>query len=218
MNVKSFKNLNERNFKLESFSVLIADKQQIFWKKSSRIFIIFLSLLKFLRAFEIISCSFIDLWFIIQSALHDLTTIIQLQNILIYFIRTAIFRNIFYVLTVTKEKSHIIEDVIAISCNFTFSSLSVETKCIFFFRNARKDNVTNIVFSKINKNVKIKSNDQFLWWRVQVFECSTMMNHVLILDWQWIFQYFRSWWICECLVIHSFRYVFYFDLTLSCIY
>ena len=133
MNVKSFTNLNEQNFRLWSFFVSIIDKQQIFWKKVSRIFIILLFLLTFSRFFEIISCSFINLWFIIRSPLHDLITIIQLRNILIHFIRTAIFRNILYVLTVTKEKLHIIENVMTISCNFTFSLLSVETKCIFVF-------------------------------------------------------------------------------------
>ena len=55
-------------------------------------------------------------------------------------------------------------------------------KMHFFFRNARKDNATNAVFSKINKNVKINWNDQFLWWRVQVLECSMMTNHVLIFN------------------------------------
>ena len=62
----------------------------------------------------------------------------------------------------------------------------------FSSRNVRKDNATNAVFSKINKNVKINWNDQSLWWRVRVFKFSTMTNHVLILDWQWIFQYLQS--------------------------
>ena len=78
----------------------------------------------------------------------------------------------------------------------------------FFSWNARKNNATNAVFNKISKNVKINWNDQFLWWRVQVLKCSTMTNHVLILDWQWIFQYFRFWWIREHFVIHSLRYIF----------
>ena len=186
MNVESFKNLNERDFKSWLFFVLIINKQQIFWKKSSRIFIILLFLLKFLRAFEILLCSFANLWFIIWCAFHDLTTIIQLRNILIHFIRTTIFRNILYALTVTKKRSNIIENVIAILCNFTFLSLSVEAKCIFF-RNARKDNATNVVFNKINKNIKINWNDHFLKWRVRVFKCSTMTNHIFILDWQWLF-------------------------------
>ena len=138
MSVESFKNLNEQDFRLWSLSVLITDKQQIFWKKSSRIFITFLFLLKFSSVFEIILCSFANLWFITRFAFYDLTAITQLRNILIHFIRTAIFRNIFYVLTVTKEKSHIIENVIAISCNFTFSSLSVEAKCISFFKTRKK--------------------------------------------------------------------------------
>ena len=138
MSIESFKSLNIQNFRLWSFSISITDKQQIFWKKSLRIFIAFLSLLKFSRAFEIISCSFINLWFITRFASHDLTAIIQLRNILIHFIRTIIFRNIFYALTVTKEKLHIIENVIVISCNFTFSSLSVEAKCIFFLETQKK--------------------------------------------------------------------------------
>ena len=37
-----------------------------------------------------------------------------------------------------EKKSHIIENVIAISCNFTFSSLSVETKCIFVLETWEK--------------------------------------------------------------------------------
>ena len=138
MNVKSFKNLNEQDFRLWSFSVSIIDKQQIFWKRSSRIFIILLFLLKFLRFFKIISCFFANLWFIIRFVLHDLTAIIQLRNNLIHFIWIIISRDIFYVLTVTKEKSHIIEDLIAISCNFIFSSLSVEAKCISLFETWKK--------------------------------------------------------------------------------
>ena len=54
----------------------------------------------------------------------------------------------------------------------------------FSSRNAKKDNATNAVFSKISKNVKVNRNDQLLWWRIQVFEFSAMTNHVLILDWQ----------------------------------
>ena len=69
---------------------------------------------------------------------YDLTTIIQLQNILIHFIRTTIFRNMLYALTVTKKKSYIIEDVIAISCNFIFSSLLIEAKCIFLLETQKK--------------------------------------------------------------------------------
>ena len=37
-----------------------------------------------------------------------------------------------------KKKSHIIEDVIAISCNFIFSSLSVEARCIFLLETRKK--------------------------------------------------------------------------------
>ena len=83
-------------------------------------------------------CSFANLWFIIRSSFHDLTMIIQLQHILIYFIRTTISRDIFYILNVTKRKSYIIEDVIVISCSFTFSSLSIEAKCISLFETRGK--------------------------------------------------------------------------------
>ena len=117
---------------------MIIDKQQVFWKRASRIFIILLFLLKFSRAFEIISCSFINLWFIIRFTFHDLTAVIQLRNILIHFIRTTIFRDIFYASTVTKERSYIIEGVIAISCNYTFSFLSIKTKCISFLQMREK--------------------------------------------------------------------------------
>ena len=138
MKIKSFKNSSERVSRLWSLSVPITDKQQVFWKKSSRIFIILLFLLKFSRAFEIISCSFANLWFITRFAFYDLTAIIQLRNVLIHFIRTIIFRNIFYALTVTKRESHIIEDVIAISCNLIFSFLSVEAKYISLFETWKK--------------------------------------------------------------------------------
>ena len=138
INNKSFKHLSERNFNIWLFSISITDKQQIFWKRSSRIFIILLFLLRFLRVFEIISCSFANLWLITRSAFHDLTTIIQLRIILIHSIRTIIFRDIPYILTVTKRKLYIIEGVIATSCNFKFSSLSVETKWIFLFERQEK--------------------------------------------------------------------------------
>ena len=78
----------------------------------------------------------------------------------------------------------------------------------FFFRNAKKDNTTNVVFSKISKNIKVNWNNQFLWWRIWILKCSTMTNYVLILDWQWVFQYLRSWWIRECFVIYFFWYAF----------
>ena len=138
LSIENVKNLNERNFKLWSFSVSIADKQQIFWRKSLQIFIILLFLSTFSRAFEIILCSFADLWFIIWFASRDLIIMIQLRNILIDFIRTIIFRNILYALTIMKEESHIIEDVIASSCNFTFSFLSIEAKCISFLETRKK--------------------------------------------------------------------------------
>ena len=106
MSAESFKNLNEWDFKLWSFSVSIADKQQIFWKKSSRIFITLLFLLKFSWAFEIISCSFADLWFITRFASHDLTAVTQLRNILIYFIRYA-FLPTWYYLVYIRPLEHI---------------------------------------------------------------------------------------------------------------
>ena len=71
---------------------------------------------------------------------------------------------------------------------FVFISRS---EIYFLSRNAKKDNATNAVFNKINKNVKVNWNDQLLWWRVRVLEFLTMTNHVLIPDWQWIFQYLR---------------------------
>ena len=107
-------------------------------KEIIRIFITLLFLLKFSRVFEIISCPSADLWFIIRFTLHNLTAVTQLRNILIHFIWTIIFQNIFYTLTVTKERSHIIKDVIATSCNFTFSSLSVKAKCISFLEMRKK--------------------------------------------------------------------------------
>ena len=175
INAKSFKNSNKQNFKLWLFFVLIADKQQIFWKRSLKLFIILLFLLKFSRVFEIISYLFADLWFIIRIAFHDLTTITQLSNILIHFIQAIIFRNIFYDLTVTKERSHIIEDVIAISCNFTFSSLSVEAKCIFF--ETREKIMQRMLYSakstrtsKLIKTGNFYNNEyEFLnvrWWQI----------------------------------------------------
>ena len=83
-----------------------------------------------------------------------MTAIIQLRNILIHFIRTAIFRNILYVLTVTKEESHIIENVIAISCNFTFSSLSIETKCNFFLETRKKIMQRMLYSARLTKTSK----------------------------------------------------------------
>ena len=132
------KNLSEQDFKLLLFFIWITDKQHVFWKRSSRIVIVLLFLLKFLQAFKIILYFSANLWFIIRSAFYDLIIITQLRNILIHFIRTIISRDIFYILTVTKKESHIIENVIAISCNFTFSSLSVETKCISFLETRKK--------------------------------------------------------------------------------
>ena len=106
MNAESFKDSSERDFKLWSFFILIADKQQKFWKRSSQIFIILLFLLKFLRAFEIILCSSVNLWFIIRSTFHDLTAITQLRNILIHFIR-YIFLSTWHYLVYIRSLEHI---------------------------------------------------------------------------------------------------------------
>ena len=106
MSAESFKDSNERDFKLWSLFASIVDKQQIFWKNSSRIFIILLFLLKFSRVFEIISCSSADLWFIIRFAFHDLTAITQLRNILIHFIR-YVFLSTWHYLVYIKSLEHI---------------------------------------------------------------------------------------------------------------
>ena len=193
LNVESFKDLSERNFKLWSFSVSIADKQQIFWKKSSQIFIILLSLSKFSRVFEIILCLSADLWFINRFTSRDLTAIIQLWNILIHFIRTIIFRNIFYVLTVTKGKSHIIEDVIAISCNFTFLSLSIEAKCISFFEMRKKIMQRMLYSIKLTRTLKSTETINFY-------------------DDEYEFSNFRRWRITFSFLIDS-EYFSIFDLN-----
>ena len=138
MNAESFTNLSERDFRLWSLSVSITDKQQIFWKRSSWIIIILLFLLKFSWIFEIILCSSADLWFIIRFAFYNLTATIQLRNILIHFIRTTIFWNILYALIVMKRESYIIEDVIAISCNFTSLLLLIRAKCISVLETREK--------------------------------------------------------------------------------
>ena len=81
-------------------------------------------------------------------------------------------------------------------CNLVQSYIFVfisRSEMHFFFQNVKENNTTNAVFSKISKNVKVNWNDQFLWWRVQVLKCSKMTNHVLSLEWQWIFQYLWSW-------------------------
>ena len=107
MSAENFKNLNERDFKLLSFSVLIADKQQIFWKKSSRIFIILLFLLKFSRVFKIILYSFADLRFIIRFTFYDLTAIIQLRN-------CYVFNNMYQILKIHRQAW-----LITINCSST---------------------------------------------------------------------------------------------------
>ena len=133
MNVESFKNSNERDFKLWSLFVSIIDKQQIFWKESSRIFIILLSLLKFLRAFETISCSSADLWFIIRFTSHDLTAIIQLRNILIHFIR-YVFLSAWHYLVYIRPFEHIKFSLLfSWLCNV--SHLRYQIKTIIFSDN-----------------------------------------------------------------------------------
>ena len=134
MSAESFKNLNERDFRLWSFSALIADKQQVFWKKSSRIFIILLFLLKFLRVFEIISCLFADLWFITRSASHDLTAVTQLRNILIHFIRYA-FLSTWHYLVYIRSLEHIKFSFLFFSL-YNASHLRYQTKTIISLNNS----------------------------------------------------------------------------------
>ena len=129
-------------------------------------------MLKFSWIFEIISCSSADLQFIIRFAFYNLIVIIQLQNILIHFIRTTISRNIFYALIVTKMKLYIIENVIAISCNLIFSSLSIEAKCIFFLETQEK-NIQRMLCStrlaRTSKSIKIINsyNDEYEFLNVR---------------------------------------------------
>ena len=117
-------------------------------------------------------CSSANLWFMIRFEFHDLTAVIQLRNILIYFIRTAIFRNILYILTVTKEELYIIEDVIAISCNLTFSFLLIEAKCISFFETREKIMQRMLYLTKsarTSKSIKIINfyNDEYEFLNVR---------------------------------------------------
>ena len=133
MSAENFKNSSERNFRLWSLFVSITDKQQIFWKRSSRIFIILLSLLKSSRIFEIISCSSADLWFIIRSASHDLTAITQLRNILIHFIR-YVFLSTWHYLVYIKSLEHIKSSLLFFwLCNV--SHLRYQIKTIIFSDN-----------------------------------------------------------------------------------
>ena len=73
---------------------------------------------------------------------------------MIRFIWIIIFRNIFYVLTVIKERLYIIESVIAISCNLTFSLLSVEAECIFLFKTRKKIMQQMLCSTKLTKMLK----------------------------------------------------------------
>ena len=193
MNVENFKNLNEQNFGLWLLSVLITNKQQIFWKRSSLIFITLLFLLKFSRAFEIILCFSANLWFITRSAFHNLIAITQLRNILIHFIRTVIFRNIFYVLTVMKKESYIIDNVIAISCNLTFLSLSIEIKYISLLET-RKKIMQRILCS--TKSTKI----------------SKLIKTINFYDDEYKFLNVRRWWITFSFLINS-EYFSIFDFN-----
>ena len=176
-----------------------------------------MSLLKFLWAFEIILCSLADLWFIIRFVFYNLTAIIQLQNILIYFIQTVIFQNNLYVLTVTKVKSHIIEDVIVISCNFTFSSLSIEAKYISFLETREKimqRMLCSAKSAKTSKSIKMINfyNDEYEFinvrrWRITF---SFLINN----------EYFSIFYFDEFVNVLTFTSSIYFsfNLTLSCIY
>ena len=118
--------------------------------------------------------------------------IIQLRNILINFIQTTIFRNIFYALTVTKKKSYIIENVIAISCNFTFSSLSVEAKCFFF---------------KMRK--KIMQQILYLTWSVRTLKLIETIN---FYNNKYKFLNVRQWRITFLFLINS-EYFSIFDFN-----
>ena len=196
---------------------MIIDKQQIFWKRLSQIFIVLFFLLKFSWVFKIISCFSVDLRFITRFAFHDLTGIIQLQNILIHFIRTIISRNILYALIVMKVKAHIIEDVITISCNFTFSLLSVETKCIFFLETQEKIMQRMLCSARSTKTLKsietINSHDdeyKFLnvqRWRI-TFSSLISSEYFSIFDFN-EFVNVLSFTSTICLSFH---------LTLFCIY
>ena len=75
---------------------------------------------------------------------------IQLQNILIYFIRTAIFRNILYISTVTKVKSHIIESVIAIS----YSRFNQSKRNASFFEMLEKIMQRTLCSTRLIKTLK----------------------------------------------------------------
>ena len=146
-----------------------------------------------------------------------MTAIIQLQNILIHFIRTVIFRDILYTLTVTKVRSHIIEDVIAISCNFTFSLLSIEAKYISFLETRKKimqRMLCSTRSARILKSIEIINSydDEYEFlnvrrWRITF---SFLINN----------EYFSIFDLNEFVNVLSFtssRY-FSFDLILSCIY
>ena len=190
-------------------SVSITDEQQIFWKRLSRIFIALLFLLKLLWVFEIISYLFVDLWFIIQFASYNLIAITQLRNILIHFIRTAIFRNIFYALTVMKRRSYIIEDVIAISCNYIFLSLSIRTKCISLLETQEKIMqwmLCSARSTKTSKSIKMINsyNDEYEFlngrrWRITF---SSLINS----------EYFNIFDLDEFMNVLSFTF---FDISFS---
>ena len=53
-----------------------------------------------------------------------------------------------------KERLYIIESIIAISCNFTFSLLSIEAKCIFLFETREKIMQQILCSTKLTKTSK----------------------------------------------------------------
>ena len=136
---------------------------------------------------------------------------------MIYFIRTTIFRNILYTLTVTKVKLYIIEDVIAISCNFTFLFLSIETKYIFLFETREKIMQRMLCSTKsarTSKSIKMINfyDDEYEFlnvrrWRI-IFQFS--INN----------EYFNIFNLNKFVNVLSFNFSIYlsFDLILSCIY
>ena len=174
-------------------------------------------MLKSFQAFEIISCSFVDLWFIIRSTFYNLTAIIQLQYILIYLIRTTISRNILYTMTVIKEESYIIKDIIAISCNLIFSFLSIETKCIFLFETRKKimqRMLCSVRLTRTSNLIKTinSHNDEYKFLNVQRWRITFLF---LINN-----EYFSIFSLNEFVNVLSFNSSIYlsFDLILFYIY
>ena len=161
-------------------------------------------MLKFLRIFEITLYSSALLQFITESAFYDLTAIIRLQNILIHFIRTTISRDILYILTITKVRSHIIEDVIAIlhSC-----SNQLKQNAVFFLETWKKAMQRTLYSAKSTRTLKsIKTikfyDDEYEFLNVQQWR---IIFQFLINSRFLIFSIFmKSWMSCHSLL----RYIF----------